>query len=84
MNTELQNAIHNSVKSNDTVTVQIDSESDLQKAFEELISDGAVASFDFRDYSHTLRNVWGTDIEGNQWRVNLQQAERTGSARYAE
>ena len=84
MNAELHTAVDNSVKTGKTVTVAVDSESDMQKAFEELTSDGAVAKFDFRDYSGTLREVWGTTVDGSEWRVNLTQSERLGAARFHE
>jgi hypothetical protein len=77
---DLQNAIHNSILRTSIITVTV---SDMAKAYEELVTDIGVAAHDYVDVSDTLREVWGTDILGNAWRVHLQQLDRT-NPRYQE
>jgi hypothetical protein len=86
----LHNAIDESIRTGQTVTVTIDSESDLQKAFGELL-EAARATCDHIDYvdaTATLREVWGWDddsAEGEMtWRVHLMQSERAGAVRHHE
>jgi len=75
---ELQNAVHNSKKFHQTVTVEVD---DIERAYESLM-DGDAGASDHTDYVDTqgqdgrpLREVWGWDdetAEGKmEWRVHL-------------
>lgn len=77
-------AIARSISHDEIVTISLGSEDDMQAAFERLIGDVLAEDYDHVDVTGTLREVWGQDGEGNDWRVHLMQAERAGSDRYAE
>lgn len=77
-------AIARSISHDEIVTINIGSEEDMQATFEALIGGEDADEYDWVDVTATLREVWGQDAEGNDWRVHIMQAERTGTARFSE
>lgn len=77
-------AIARSISHDEIVTVRIGAEEDMQAAYEALIADRQAEDYDHVDAAATLREVWGSDSEGNEWRVHIMQDERTGADRFEE
>ena len=77
-------AIARSISHDEIVTVKVGSEEDMQAVYDALIANSLAKDYDHVDVTGTLREVWGTDGEGNEWRVHLMQDERTDSARFVE
>ena len=70
----IEGAIAGSISHDEIVTVHV---KDIQAGFEALTSDNLAWDWDYVDTrggyaDKPLREVWGTDQEGNEWRVHLQ------------
>jgi hypothetical protein len=77
-------AIARSISHDEIVTVRIGAEEDMSDAYDALIADPLCEDHDKVYATATLLEVWGTTEDGDAWRVHLMQAERVGSARFAE
>jgi len=66
----IANAIANSINTNSIIHVEVDG--NLHDAMYDMTS--AVDDYDYAMENDGSLDVWGTDEDGNEWRVNIANA----------